>query len=150
MVRATAKKSPEKILSVTEQAGLKEEKRDLEISLKEAEGYGEGTPGAQLDKGLIKRQINRIDQAIHDSQPGRLTPMQRDALAKEAKELEEQFKIGLPTKYEMDHPAKCPQAVRKHQKWTLQNKALAVRYRNIQRLINPGEERSIEELRKEK
>jgi hypothetical protein len=137
-------------LSTTEMESLREEKHDLQTMLKEAEGYGEGT-GRSQDASLIKKQIDRIDIVLEEGKPGKLTSMQRDALAKEAHELEEKFRNGLPTKYEMDHPAKCPGAVRKHMKWLERNdRGLVERYRTIQRLLNPGEELSVESLRKEK
>lgn len=130
---------------------LKEEKNDLQQSLKEAEGFGEGT-GRSPDVAAIKSQINRIDKLIDEGKPGRLTGIQKDALSKEAAELEEKFMEGLPTKYEMDHPSKCPGAVRKHMKWLtrFENTGMVDRYRTIQKLLNPGEELSIERLRKEK
>jgi len=138
-------------LSTSEVEFLQEEKRELESSIKEAEGYGEGT-GRSQDVSLIRKQIDRLDLAIQEGKPGKLTPAQRDALAKEAKTLEERFLEGLPSKYEMDHPAKCPGAVRKHMKWLtrFENTGMVDRYRTVQRLLNPGEESSIESLRKEK
>lgn len=153
MNRAIKKKPVVKqVLSVSERENLEEEKRDLEGSLKQAEGYGVGTPGAQIDVGAIKSQINRVDAAIHESTPGRLTGPQKDALQKEALALADKFLNGLPTKYEMDHPAKCPGAVRKHMSWLVkfEKTGMIDRYRNIQRLINPGQELSVEALRKEK
>jgi len=151
-MRGQKKKVQDPVLSVSERENLQEEKRDLEGSLRQAEGYGEGGPGAQLNVGAIKAQINRVDLAIHESEPGRLNGAQRDALQKEALKLADKFVEGLPTKYEMDHPAKCPGAVRKHMKWLtrFEKTGMVDRYRNIQRLINPGEELSVEALRKEK
>ena len=70
----------------------------------------------------------------------------------EARQLEDRFKEGLPTRDEMAHPARNPGAVRKHMKWLTRNEASGAvdRYRQIQRTINPGDERSIENLRKDK
>jgi len=50
----------------------------------------------------------------------------------------------------MDHPAKCPGAVRKHMKWLNVNNEFIEEWRNLQRLLNPGEEESIEMLRKDR
>jgi hypothetical protein len=140
------------ILSSTELSGLKDERNDLERSLTEGEGYGAGTAGAQVDEGAVKNRIAQISASIIDGTPGRLTGKQKDSLHREAHELVERFKEGLPTRYEMDHPAKCPGAVRKHMRWLERNEGTGAvdRFRQIQRIINPGEEESIESLRKDK
>lgn len=149
MVRAQKKKE---VLSSTEIDTLTDERKDLERSLREGEGYGAGTAGAQVDEGAIKNRIAQISASIIDGTPGKLTGSQKDSLAREAHELEERFKEGLPTIYEMEHPAKCPHAVRKHMKWLDRNEGTGAvdRYRQIQRILNPGEENSIETLRKDK
>ena len=150
MVRGKKKAvKKQKVLSQTEVANIKEERKDLQDTLASAEGTGIGTPAEQINKSLIKSQIERFDKIIEEAKPGRLTGMQRDALGKREKELENFFQVGLPTRYEMDHPAKCPGAVRKHMAWTQRTKVLVKEYRDIQRLLRPGEERSIEQLRKD-
>jgi len=140
------------VLSTTEIAGLKSEKRELEGALKEAEGYGAGTAGEQLDKSKIKAEIRHYEDEIHAGTPGRLAGKTKDSLVREERELEERFQIGLPTRYEMNHPGKCPGAVRKHMHWLNENEkpGFVDRYRKIQRTLRPGEERSIETLRKDK
>lgn len=141
-----------KALSVTELAGLESEKRELEGSLKQAEGYGEGTPGSQLDKGKIQAEIRHYENEIQAGTPGRLQAKTKDSLYREEKELESRFMEGQPTRYEMAHPGRCPGAVRKHLKWLERNEqsGAVARYREIQRSLRPGEERSIEDLRKDK
>jgi len=150
MVRGQGKQ--QEVLSVNELDMLRNEREDLERSLTEGEGFGVGTKGEMVDRGAIKRQIDRISQSIIDGTPGKLSGKQRDSLDREVHELEERFMKGLPTKYEMDHPAKCPGAVRKHLKWLERNEKTGAvdRYRQIQRILNPGEERSIEALRKDR
>jgi len=78
-----------------------------------------------------------------------LAQRKRDALHKREKELEVFFQEGLPTRYEMDHPSKCPGAVRKHMAWIQRTKLLVKEYRDVERLLRPGEERSVEQLRKD-
>ena len=140
------------VLSQSEIKNLEDEKQDLEMALKEAEGYGSGTAGEQLDKARIKAQIAHYDREIEEGQPGRITGKTKDSLYREERELEDRFQIGLPTRYEMAHPAKCPGAVRKHMKWLNENEKTGYvdRYRQIQRILRPGEEKSIETLRKDK
>jgi hypothetical protein len=149
---ATRGKPLPNVMSQTEIQNLQEEKKELEHSLKEAEGYGSGTAGEAIDKSKIKAQIAHYDREIANAGPGRMTGRTKDSLAREAKELEEQFKKNMPTKFEMDHPAKCPGAVRKHMAWLNVNEKTGYieRYRTIQRIINPGMEESVESLRKEK
>jgi len=147
--RAQKKK---KVLSVGEIENLKSEKQELESALKEAEGYGAGTAGEQLDKAKIKAEIRHYDEAIHEGSPGRLAGKTKDSLVREERELEERFQKGLPTRFEMAHPGKCPGAVRKHLRWLQENEKTGFvdRYRQIQRMLRPGEEKSIETLRKDK
>lgn len=121
----------------------------MQSALQEAETAGVGTAAEQIDKSAIKHQIRRLDLVLEHSKPGRLSGQQKDVLVKREKELIDIFQIGLPTKYEMDHPGKCPGAVRKHQRWSDSNKRLITEWRNIQRLLRPGEEISIEQLRKD-
>jgi len=118
--------------------------------LQESEIAGVGTQAEQMDKARIKSQIRRLDLVLEESTPGRLTGQQRDALAKREVELEDILRQGIPTYDEMHHPAKNPGAVRKHMSWDLRNKENIKEYRNVQRLLNPGAEKSIEQLRKEK
>jgi len=149
MVRAKAK--PKEVLSTNELGALKQEREELESSLRD-DGFGAGTKGEQVDRVAIQRQIGRISQAIVDGTPGKLTGKQQDSLHREARQLEERFQEGLNSKYEQDHPAKCPGAVKKHLKWLDRNEKTGYvdRYRQIQRTINPGEEKSIESLRKDR
>ena len=145
-------KPKKQVLSTTEIAGLQNEKRELEGALKEAEGYGAGTAGEQLNKEKIQAEIKHYEHEIEAGSPGRVTSKTKDNLYREEKQLEEQFQKGLPTRDEMRSPGKHPGAVRKHMHWLNENEKSGNvnRYREIQRTLRPGEEKSIEELRKDK
>ena len=81
MVRGkTAAKKREKVLSITEVQNIKEERQDLQSTLSEAESAGIGTQAEQIDKGVIKSQINRLDKFIDKAKPGRLKNAQKDVL----------------------------------------------------------------------
>lgn len=151
MVRAKTRKKPvsqtQEILSPSEKEGLLQEKRELEDNLKEAENFGQGTAAEQLDKSALKRQIAHIDHAIESRSVSAPRGNTKDSMHREARDLEEVLKQGLPTRYEMDHPAKCPGAVRKHMGWLERNKENIERWRYVQRVLNPENPRSIEELR---
>ena len=138
-----------RVMSTTEVQSINEEKNDLEITLREAEGVGIGTSAEQIDRASIKRQISRLERCLEESKPGKLTAMQKDALAKREKELEDILRVGIPTRYEMDHPAKCPGDVRKHMSWLVKNKENIKEYRNIERTLRPGEGKSPEQLRQD-
>jgi len=145
------------LLSQTEIAGLKDVKNDLEHTLKEAKGFGSGTAGEQMDTNKIQAEIRHYDNEIAAGSAGRVTAKTKDSMHREEKELEEHFKRGLPTRDEMRHPGHNPGAVRKHMTWLNNNEKAAPgrtsnveRYREIQRTLRPGEEKSIENLRKDK
>jgi len=137
-------------LSRTERDVLEDQKHDLEGQLRDLDEFGKGTPAAQMDKATIQKQIKNIDRTIEEREPPKMSGSRKDELAKECDDIRAVLTQGMPTKYEMDHPAKCPGAVRKHLNWLRKNTKLIERHRTIQRLINPDEPLSVEELRKEK
>ena len=130
---------------------MKDEVQDLEQSLKESEGVGIGTAAETIDRSAIKSQINRLQKQLAVHSAPKLSGRQKDEMVGREKELEDFFEKGLPSKYEMDHPAKCPGAVRKHMTWLkrCEKSGLVKEYRQIQRTLRPGEERSIEQLRQD-
>lgn len=140
------------VLSQVEIGNLKEERAELQGTLNEAEGYGAGTAGEQIDKAKISAEITRYDNAIEAGSPGRVTAKTKDSMYREEKELEEQFKKNMPTRWEMDYPHKNPGAVRKHKAWLNANEKTGYinKYRQIQRILRPGEEKSVESLRKDR
>ena len=146
MVRSKGKS----FLSTTEKEVLLGSKRDLEDTLKEKKISGIGTAAEQIDEGSIKREIDRIDRTLTDGALPKFSGSQKDAMVKEAKQLEETLAAGIPTREEMNHPAKNPGAVRKHMRWLDRNQSNIERYRTIQRIINPDDPQSVESLRKDK
>ena len=130
-----------KVLSISEREALASEKKDLELELKQAENpqFGRGTAAEMLDKGAMKRQISKLDAAIEQGSPSKVAGAKKDAMMKEAKELEARIKIGMPTRFEMDNPAKCPGAIRKHMNWDKRTTADRDRYRQIMRTLEPDD-----------
>ncbi|MDD4987067.1 MAG: hypothetical protein PHQ43_15120 [Dehalococcoidales bacterium] len=141
------------ILSPSERESLLDEKRELETALRDAESgeYGKGT-SASVDTQAIKRQIARIDQALEDGKAPRVYGKTKDELLKEAEALKARIIDGMPTKFEMDHPAMCPGAVRKHMNWDKRTEKDRARYREIMRMLEPDDPTAadIEKFRKEK
>ena len=146
---ARGKGGSTEVMSTNEIEELQSQRQDLEQSLRDGQGFGDE---GRVNEGAIKKEIAFISQKIVEGTPGKLTDKQKDSLVREEAQLEEKFLVGLPSKYEMDHPAKCPGAVRKHMKWLSNNEATGAvaRYRQIQRTLRPGEEKSIESLRKDR
>jgi hypothetical protein len=141
------------ILSSSERAGLLEEKRDLENALREAERgeYGKGTR-ASVDTAALRREIARIEDALQKGEAPKLTPEKREEMVKEAEMLKERITQGMPTRYEMDHPAKCPGAIQKHLNWDKRTEGDKARYRFIMKQIEPDDPTAcdLEKFRKEK
>ena len=153
MVRAKKKPVvPKEYLSPSEREGLEDDKRELEVQLKEIdqEGYGAGGPGSQVDKSRLQREIGQIDTAIHSRSPEKLRGVEKDRLYKREKELEEVLAEGMPSWYAMRNPTKNPGVVRKHMAWLNRNNAAIEEYRQIQRQLRPFDPKSYEELRKER
>ena len=148
MVRGSGK--VKELLSQAEKEDLLDQKQGLMDIQKETESYGKGTSAEQVDQAAIQRQIQRIDKAIADREPPKLRGPQKDEWSKEAEQIENELREGMPTKEEMRFPAKNPGAVRKHMNWDARNREKIERYRYIQRVLNPDDPRSVENLRREK
>lgn len=148
MVRGSGK--TKELLSPAEKENLLDQKRELQDTLKETQQYGKGTSAEQIDQAVLQKQIDRIDKAIEEREPPRLRGAQKDELAKEAEQIEAELREGIPSRYEMDFPSKNPGAVRKHLAWSAKNAQKVERYRYIQRVLNPDDPRSVENLRREK
>jgi hypothetical protein len=142
-------KGTKEILSRSEEDLLRAEQHDLQGALKDTE-FGIGTAAEQIDKDKIKKQIQGIDRAIAERQAPRLKGSEKDAMAKEAEEIEAELREGMPTKHEMDHPGSNPGAVRKHMSWDKRNSDKIERYRYIQKCLNPDDPRSVENLRRDR
>ena len=138
-------------LSNSEVESLTDEKRELEVALNELKsGAGAGSAGAQVDVAKIERDIKRIDNAIEEGRAPVARGIEKDRLAAEERELEDELRQGMPTQWEMRKPSLNPGAVRKHMQWGERNFARIKRYVEIQKILRPHEPRSIENLRKEK
>jgi hypothetical protein len=148
MVRGSGK--TKEILTPSEKSGLLDEKHELQGTLKETQQYGRGTAAEQLDQAALQRQINNIDRVIAEREPPRLSGAKKDEMSKEAEQIENELREGMPTRDEMRFPAKNPGAVRKHMAWSNKNAQRIERYRYIQRVLNPDDPRSVENLRREK
>ena len=134
-------------MSPSEVQSLQDEKRELEATEREIqEGAGDG----RIDASRIRKEISRIDNAIGERTPERVSGTRETSLKKEEESLELKIAEGMPTRDEMMRPTKNPGAVRKHIEWCKRNQASIERYVQIQRTLRPLEPKSIEVLRREK
>lgn len=135
-------------LSKTEIDTLEDEKREIQATIRESEDKDRAVG---VDVSQLKNRSNQIDRALESRAVEEARGSSKDKLVREEREIED-FLVnsGMPTQYEMDHPARCPGAVRKHLKWLERTRKAVARYVELQRILRPEEPKSVEALRKEK
>jgi DNA gyrase/topoisomerase IV subunit A len=133
-------------LSDSEEKGLLDEKKELQAVIGEA---SDSDRAKGVDVGQIQNRIKKIDMELEKRAVEEIRGSGKDKYYREEREIEEKLVVGMPTRYEMENPHKCPGSVRKHMAWDARNKALIYRYVEIQRILRPEEPKSIEELRSE-
>jgi len=96
-------------------------------------------PKARLENvGEVRKQLARVRKDLEQQAPPEVTGIQKDRIAAEAKELLAKMMEGMPSQEEM---RKCPPgAIGKHRSWEMENKPRIIRYRNIMRILNRGNE----------
>lgn len=141
----------EEVLTPTEREELLQEKRALEHGIVEGERerWGEGT-SRSVDNAHVKRQIEHLNRAVASRTPKSLSGMEKDQIARRAREIEDRIKEGMCTKDEMLSPHKNPGAVRKHFEWEKRNKNLIREWKLAQRKLEPNDPTvsNIERLRR--
>jgi hypothetical protein len=157
MTRGKGKVNPitglDRSLTLGERQDIMTQKTEAEATLRYAteNQYAPGAAGT-INKEKLKSDINRYDAILSEGAPAKLSGLKRDALIREAKELEEKLKENMPTTEEMNHPAKNPGAVQKHIKWEGRNLQNIKRYKEIMRQLEPDDptNTSLDKLRREK
>ena len=149
MVRSKGK---HKILTQGEVEDIKFHKHEAEQALKQAGDYGAGTRADGIDKAKLQGQVKYFEKVLEDGKAPTVRGAGKDKLAAESKALEGIIKEGLPTRFEMDHPAKAPGAIHKHMNWAKRNKQNIARFKEINRTLTPEDPTAvdIERFRKEK
>jgi len=128
------------ILANSEITSLQEEKRELEAALKEIDdGAGSGTRGGSIDKDALRRQAKAIDQKIEAGSPVNVRGLAKDKMADRAKQLEEQFTVGMPTRDQMRNPGKYPGVIRQNYEWQKRNSSAIKEWKQLQRQLEPGD-----------
>ena len=138
------------ILSAAERQALQDEKKDAENAVRESEQYGAGT-NRSVDADYLKKKAKQLGDAIERGSPKDIGGGEKDRMAKEAKELREKIREGMPTNDEMRRPEKHPGAVHKHISWEKRNFKDIQRFKQINRQLNPDDPSSgsIETLRRD-
>lgn len=149
MVRGKGKKQ---VLGLGEIQGLKEEKGEIDATLR----FLKENPGTSREDGVNKvallKKAEYLEQCITDGTPPVVRGANKDRMVQEAEELKNKMRENMPTREEMDHPGKNPGAIAKHIKWLQRNDTHVRRYKDIQRTLEPDDPTAcdIERLRKEK
>lgn len=141
----TAQSDARKPLSESQISHLEEERKDLQRVIEES---GDRDRAKGVDLQAVQARIRHIDKELLERSVPEASGAMKDKLVREERDIEDKLVVGMPSRYEMDHPNKRPGAVRKHLAWLGRNDKLIRRYVEIQRILRPEEPKSIEELRK--
>jgi hypothetical protein len=127
-------------------------KREAEATLKHLENNPETARGDEINKTKLKKEMAYYDKQIEQGRPKTPRGANKDALVKRAEELVELMKVKMPTRDQMDHPAKNPGAIRLHMNWVKENDARVREYKEIMRRLEPQDPTAtdIEKFRREK
>jgi hypothetical protein len=94
-------------------------------------------PGVRIeDRGAMQKREQDLGRIVDAKVAPDLTPEQRDAVAKEEKELREKWREGMPSFAEMRR--KPSGAVGKHMRWEKANKNRILRWKNCVLMLNKG------------
>ena len=129
-VKSEAEKSPKPVRQFLRHRQVEEFKSDERILEKYL-----SSPQIQ-DKGAVKKQLGRVQQALREQTAPKLDGKQKDAVAARGTELEEKIRDGMPSSEEMRKNP--PGAVGKHMRWEKKNKAGILEWKNIQVAMNQG------------
>lgn len=96
------------------------------------------TNAAIQDKGMVRRQLGSITETLNSQQAPDLTPEQRDAWAREERELRERITHGMPS--DRDMRTNAPGVVGHHMRWEKKYKKDILRWKNIRIALHKGDE----------
>lgn len=139
-------------MTIGEKEDIKGQKQEAVATLK----YLEENPGASrsdmVDKTKLKREIDRYDAVLAEGVPTNPRGANKDHMVARSKELAEKMQKNMPTREQMDHPARNPGAIRKHMIWSKNNEKNVLEYKEIMRRLEPDDPTAtdVEKLRMEK
>lgn len=154
MTRGRGRKITEggRSLTLGEREDLKGLRQEAEATLKHLSANPGTSRSDSIDKAKLKQEIDYYDGVLAEHSPTTPRGANKDKLWTRAKELEEQMKANMPTREEMDHPARRPGAVRKHMMWAKVNDPKVREYKELMRRLEPDDPTAmdVERLRREK
>lgn len=118
-------------LRPAQEAELRGEARSLEESINDRR------PGG-ADKGDMQRRRRQIQRMLDTQSAPDLGPDERDAYAKEARQLESEFTQGMCSAEEMRKNP--PGAVDKNMRWQRANRLKVSRWKNLIRALHKGDD----------
>jgi len=135
----TGRKVVRQVLTPSEIQTLKADRNEAAAMLKEAEGYGDGGPGSQMDKARVQAEVRKLDKAIEDGSPRKMRGGDKDKINDRAKELASSIQEGMPTRDEMRNLRDNPGAPFKNLEWQKRNAQKIQEYKQIMRRLEPGD-----------
>jgi len=137
-------------LSIGEREDLKGLKQEAVATLKHLEANPGTARSEMIDKGHLKREIDRYDGILAENSPSVPRGTNKDHMVARAKELAETLQKDMPTREQMDHPARNPGAIRKHMFWNKKNEKNVQEYKELQRRLEPDDPTAtdVEKLRR--
>lgn len=149
MVRS--QKKNREVLSVSEINELRNERREIQETIKDVEEgrVGAGTRAAQIDVGRLKKEEEYLGRAIEQGSPQVFKGVSKDKAHERSKQLEEQIRENMPNRSEMRDPVRNPGAIMKNVAWEKNNAERIREWRSLQRSLNPHDPTatSVERLR---
>jgi len=150
MVRG--KKKLDRSLTMGERQDLQGQKQEIEATIRSIEESPGSNRGQGINVSNLKKQSAYLDGVLHEGTPKKMAGTVKDGLIKRAGVLREEMQVNMPTRFEMDHPAKSPGAIAKHIKWSEKNDPKIREYREIMRKVEPDDPTAtdVEQLRRDK
>lgn len=154
MTRGKGRKVTEdgRSLSIGERDDIKGLKQEAEATLRHLEANPGTARDDSIDKSKLKREIEQYNNILSNNGPTEARGLNKDRMVARARELSEKLQINMPTREQMDHPARNPGAVRKHLIWSKNNEGMIREYKELQRRLEPDDPTAtdLEKLRREK
>ena len=131
------KKKSDYVMSHSELASVKDERRSAESALKEMEreDYGKGGKGEEIDRGRLRKEAKRYANLEEQHNASAPTGAAKDRLAKKAEELRDKIRDGMPSKAEMNNLRRHPEAPTKNLAWEKRNAGSLQEYKQVMRRL---------------
>lgn len=113
-----------------QEASIQQETRSIDQML------ASPVPGG-MDKGEMRKRKRALEKMLAEQQAPDLNAEQRDAFSREARRLEAEFTVGMPSAEEMRKNP--PGAVDRNLAWHYRHRRTVARWKNIMRALHKGD-----------